>query len=282
MEHFHYRRVQFTLGALDPNLVPRVYVNLDMRDVTDPSVPTAHAKIPLTAQTPQQTWILRQALNSDELRILASTAWEDPRGEVHEMEDQKEIAGDTLSVLGPYQDMLNISVIPAVPNWTDMVQMQVELRYVDGDYVFDRTLSFDGNKKATQSVSIPLLHKTQRSYQWRLVSTRKDGTVAQTDWATSDQRLLVVGAEKKTTADVRVVWVAASGDVLGMRVDFWVAPAEDPAASVFLVAGQEKVATIPLTADGRIHYRYEVRRVTASGEELVKTDESDTALLIVH
>ena len=44
----------------------------------------------------------------------------------------------------------------------------------------------------------------------------------------------------------------------------------------------EKTVTVPLTADGALNYRYEVRRITENGEELVKSDEGTTALLLVR
>ena len=94
--------------------------------------------------------------------------------------------------------------------------------------------------------------------------------------------LLVSGMEKKNTADIRAVWVGDPAGALGMRIDFWVAPNDDACASLFLVVGGDKTVTIPLDPDGRVRYRYEVQRVTASGQEPVKTDTGETTLLIVH
>jgi hypothetical protein len=280
--HFRYRRIQFTLGPIDAALVPRVHISLEIRDELNLNAAPQKAEIVLNSQAPQQTWRFRQPNDADPVRIYASTAWEDPQGQLHANDDRSEITGETLSVLGPYQDVMKLSVIPAVSDWTATIQMQVEITYGDGDYHFDRTLLFDAAHKETQTFAIPLLHKTQRSYQWRQVVSRKDGTIAQTDWAAADQALLVVGGEKKTTADVRVVWVGAPNGALGMRVDFWVEPSSDPAASLFLAPGQDKVLTIPLDPDGRVRYRYAIQRVTAQGEEPVKTDTGDTTLVVIH
>ena len=72
MEHFQYRRIQFNLGPIDAALVPAIHVTLEIRDAENPSVPPVQASIDLTSQNPQQTWRLRQTLDSDAVRIFAT------------------------------------------------------------------------------------------------------------------------------------------------------------------------------------------------------------------
>src|SRR4029077_3125047 len=111
--------------------------------------------------------------------------------------------------------LLTIVVIPAA-NWTSVLQLQAELSYTDGDYLTTRLLSFDPQSKASQTVQIPLLHAAARKYRWRQLVSRVDGTVEQTDWIEVDQSLLVVGADKVTQAEVRVVWAGSPGAALGL------------------------------------------------------------------
>ena len=84
---------------------------------------------------------------------------------------------------------------------------------------------------------------------------------------------------------MRIVWVGAPGDALGLRVDFWVetgAP-EDEQTSVFLRPGEtEAKVTLPLDSEGRLRYRFEVSRFTAAGQEPVRRGEGETNLLVVQ
>jgi hypothetical protein len=80
-------------------------------------------------------------------------------------------------------------------------------------------------------------------------------------------------------------WAGSPGTALGLRVDLWAAGSDDSQpVSVFLRTGMdtEKTVTVPLTADGALNYRYEIRRITESGEELVKSGEGTTTLLLVR
>src|SRR4029077_5495060 len=202
------------------------------------------------------------------VQVFASTEWEDSHGEAHPLNDEVLVPGSTFVALGPYKDLLTIVVIPTT-DWSSVLQLQTELRYSDGDYLATRLLSFDPKRTGSQTVQIPLLHSAARKYQWRQMISRADGTVAQTDWVEVDQSLLVVGPIKATQADVRVVWVGSPGTALGLRVDFWAGSDNSQPVSVFLRTGvdTEKTVTLPLTPDGVLNYRYEVRRITENGEE---------------
>jgi hypothetical protein len=287
LEHFGYLRLDIKLGPVDPALVPRVRVFLRIKDPSVASQPDepapARVTIELTAQTPVQVWRQRLLPASSAMQVFASTEWEDTHGEAHSLNDEVLVPGSTFVAMGPYKDLLTIVVIPAA-DWTSALQLQAELRYTDGDYLATRLLAFNPQTKASQTVQIPLLHAAARKYQWRQLVSRADGTVAQTDWIEVDQSLLVIGAEKVTQADVRVVWAGSPGAALGLRVDLWAGSDDSQPVSVFLRTGMdtEKTVTVPLTADGALNYRYEIRRITEGGEELVKSAEGTTALLLVH
>src|SRR5262249_34864433 len=239
------------------------------------------------AQTKDRPWAVRRPMTTDPLHIRAASQWEDAHGVSHDLDDEATVSGDTLVALGPYKDLLSLTIIPAA-SWTEVTQLRVELRYSDSDsdYVAERSLLFDPTHNASQTIQIPLLQPALRKYQWRQVVVRKDGTVDQTEWAETDKGLLVVGAAKKTTADVRVVWIGSPGNAFGLRVDFWVTPVsgDDQNVSIFLRAGadNDKTATPPLDGDGRLQYRYEIRRLSAGGEDLMKSGTGTTALLLAQ
>lgn len=284
LDHFRYLRLHIKLGPVDSAIVPRIRVNL--RVPAGPNQPDlAKAAIDLDAQHPEQIWRLRMPTTSDLLQVRASTQWEDARGNTHGLDDEAVIQGDSFVALGPFKDVLSIVVLVG-SQWSAVTQLRVELRYRDGDYLFERALLFDARNASSQTVNVPLFQPAVRKYQWRQVVVNTDGTVDQTDWAESDKSLLVAGAPKKTTSEVRVVWVGSPGNALGLRVDFWVSPAsgDDQNVSIFLRGGQdgEKIATLPLDGHGSLQYRYEIRQISASGEELVKSDTGNTSLLLVR
>src|SRR5208337_456731 len=284
LDHFRYARLGVKLGPVDPAVVPRVHVNL--RVPAGPNQPDlAKGSIDLDSQHNEQTWRLRQPMSDDPLQVRAATQWEDAHGNTHDLDDEAQVTGDSFVALGPFKDVLSIVVIPG-SQWSSVTQLRAELRYQDGDYVFQRALLFDAKNAASQTIQVPLFNPAVRKYQWRQVVVNTDGTADQTEWAETDKSLLVAGAAKKTTADVRVVWVGAPGNALGLRVDFWVTPAtgDDQNVSIFLRAGQDsdKTATLPLDGNGNLKYRYEVRRISADGEALMKSDTGNTSLLVVQ
>jgi hypothetical protein len=284
LAHFQYFRLQVALGPVDATLVPRIHVNLRM--LGEPGQPdVARAAIDLDAQAPKQIWRQRLPLAAPAPRVRASSEWEDPRGERHALDDEREISGGTFVALGPYKDMLSVVVVPAA-DWSAIQQVRAELRYRDGEYIVERALLFDATNKASQTLQIPLLQRAVRKYQWRQMVLRLDGTATETEWAEVDQGVLAVGGEQKKLGEVRVVWIGDQGTALGLRIDFSVSTSsgDDEKVSIFLRARQEqeKAITLPLDPDGRLHYRYEVRRFTETGEELVKSGEGDSGLLVVR
>jgi hypothetical protein len=97
----------------------------------------------------------------------------------------------------------------------------------------------------------------------------------------------VVGEKKKTTGDLQIVWVGHPGDIFGLRIDIWATDAADNEqnVSVFLRAPSEtqKNATLPLSAGGQLDYRFEVHRLSADGDQLVRSgDDQHSALLVVQ
>ncbi len=285
LAHFRYRRLRVLLGPVDLASVPRIHVHLRIPgDVGEADL--AGATLVLDGQRPEQLWRQRLPMAYSTARVRARTDWEDPRGETHGG-DEVEVTGDTFVALGPYRDLLAVSVQPAV-DWPKVTQVQVEIRYEDGDYRAQRELVFapsDGT--ASQRVTIPLLDPGRRGYRWRQVLTKLDGTASQSEWSEADQAVLVIGQEAVSARDVRVVWVGDAGDTLGLRIDFWVlvSSGDEESVSTFLRAGQdvETVVTLPLDGEGRLRYRYQIQRITAEGgEDVVRVGEGQSNLLVAR
>jgi hypothetical protein len=196
------------------------------------------------------------------------------------------VTGRSFVALGPFRDLLDLTVVPAA-DWTRTTEVALDLRYVDGDYRVDRSLTFvpqDGTPPASQHVPIALMDPSKRAFSWRQLLIHADGTTAQGDWADFDGSFLVVGREPPPPGQVRVVWVGAADGVLGLRVDFFVASASGPDENVatFLRSTGDSTVLLPLDPTGHLQYRYEVRRVTTAGEDLVRSGEGSSNLLVVQ
>ena len=285
--HFRYLRLRVLLGPVDPAEVPRIRVQL--RVLAEPDGPElVRDVVELDHEHGEVVWRQRLPLSAAPLRIRAKSDWEDPSGGVHEGE-ARDVPGDSFVALGPYRDVLSIMAVPAA-DWATLSQLRVELRYEDGDLRRDRSLVFtapaaDAPAAEAQTVQFPLLDPAHRAYEWRQVLFRKDGTTGETDWATVDQAILVVGREPPPPGQVRVVWVGSQGAALALRVDFWASDASGAEQNVpaLLRAGESETSvTLPLDAQGAVHYRYEVRRITADGDEVVRTGEGASSLLVVQ
>jgi hypothetical protein len=283
LAHLRYLRLRVLLGPVDPAQVPRIHVHLRVQG--EPGQPDlVRDTVTLDAQQPELLWRQRLPMAFSTPQILARTEWEDPTGAVHPG-DQTEVTGDSFVALGPFRDVLAVSVFPAV-DWAGVSQVLVELRYEQGDYRQDRALTFTAaGGGAAQPVQIPLLDPDLRSYWWRQVLLRNDGTTSDTDWAEVDQALLVVGREPAPPGAVRVVWVGDAAGAFGLQIDFWVAQAsgDEENVPVFLRAGEgETTVRLPLGDQGGLRYRYQVRRIGPEGDEVVAVGEGETALLVVR
>ena len=74
-----------------------------------------------------------------------------------------------------------------------------------------------------------------------------------------------------------------SGDALALRVDVWAQTASgEEQHSELLRSGEQKAMALPLDGDGQLRYRWEVRRIGAAGEALVRSGEGATDLLVVQ
>lgn len=281
-EHLTYRRARFLLGPVDATRVPRIHVRVR---APGPEGQDDLAREEFVLDAADREHVFRQRLlpTATELAPLrVRTEWEDASGARH-AGDEEDVGGDSYVVLGPFRDVLEVLVQPAV-DWQKVSGVRVELRYEDGDYVVDRVLEFTA--PAAQRVEVPILDARRRQYRWSGVLVHKDGPPQELTWQAADRQLLVVGPEKRAEREVRMVLVGTGAEVLGVRVDLWAVGAggDEQQFSVFLRPGQEteKGVALPLDRDGQLAYRYEVRRYTAAGEELLRSGQGNSPMLVVQ
>lgn len=282
LAHLHYQRLGALLGPVDPALVPRVHVNFRLRD-DDADKIVAKTTVRLTDAHPSELWRVHLPVRTRPLRAFARTDWEDPAGDVH-AGDEVEITSDRYVALGPYKDVLDVLVQPAV-NWTAATALRVELRYRHENRWVTKLLTFSKEAAQPARVAFPLLDRTKRTFDWREVLVRPDGTVRETEWTATDKSLLVVGAEQPTSGEVRIVWVGSPGTAFGLRVDLSVLRVDGSTdtRSTFLRAGQaDTTVAVPLDPDRQLAYRWEVRRIDPGGETVVRSGESRSNLLVVQ
>jgi hypothetical protein len=278
---FQYRRLELRLGPLDPALVPRVFARV--RVPADAGEDRAAVDFTLEPATPEQVFRMHAPPRDPPLDVVLDTAWEDAHGNRRDGDRGVACAGPSYEILGPYRDVLEVLVQP-VADWTKVGQLLVELRYPDDEILVLRQLSFTPAGKLTaQRVSFPLRDDTRRSYEWSQTIVRLDGTQTQTPWATTDHAVLVVGADAPTVRPLKIVWLGESGTALALRVDVWAGPGRDQEFSQLLKPGEQQQINLPREPDGSLSYRWEVRRIEASGDTpLVHSGEGTSDLLVVQ
>jgi hypothetical protein len=279
---FHYQRLGIVRGPVDATLVPRLHVTTKLREPQTQNV-VAGGTFRLTESEPDAMWRVHLQTPPAILGAVGRTDWEDQTGVVHEGEEQR-ITSDRYIALGPYREILEVTLQAAV-NWTTSTSLQVEVRYRDDDELVTRQAVFTKDGPQVAQVQIPLRDRLKRQFEWRQLCVRLDGTVDEHDWTPSDRTLIVVGGETPTATDVRVVWVGDAAGALGLRVDLMVARDGDQVetCSAFLRAGQQEATIVlPPPAPNPLVYKWEVRRVDATGEVLLRSGEGRTKILVVQ
>lgn len=281
---FHYQRLGVIRGPLDPALVPRLHVTLQLKDTSVmPAAVTARTTMRVTEGQPEALWRVHLPGPPRVLTAFARTDWEDSRGVVHDGQEER-VTSDRVVALGPYREVLDVRVQPAI-DWVRATSLYVELRYRDSDEITLRQVLFTKESPQSATVQFPLRDRLQRTYEWRQTRLAQDGTSDVTDWLASDRTLLVVGGEVAAATEVRVIWVGTAGGALGLRVDLYAdgAAGRLPPASAFLRAGQQEAAIkLPPGAVTPVSYHFEVRRFDAGGETLVRSGDGRSNLLVVQ
>ncbi|MEM7052237.1 MAG: hypothetical protein AAF604_21400 [Acidobacteriota bacterium] len=281
-EHFRYRVLRIRRDPTEEVTRFHLHLRLEDGDTGDEIEQTS-----LTLDQQQVGTIWRHRLTPPDRslpQLFVRSDWEDRRGEIHPG-DEEAIAGGTYEARDPFHDDLVVNLHP-VADWDRVSQLVVELRYRDGDLAVDRTIPFPAGSDQPKAERWALLDPRRRTYSWRQTVIGKDGSVEQSDWLDSDHTVLLVG-RTAAPSEVRIVWVGAAGDALGLRIDLWPTAADGrdgEKLSTFLRAGEtEGRLVLPAeAAENGLAYRYEVSRFTAAGEEPVKADRGSGSLLVVQ
>ncbi len=278
LAHIRYRRLELLLGpgAESARVLLRVPGAEGQEDL-------AQADLVLDANTPTARWSARAPRSAPPLEILAKTEWTGADGARFDSEWTR-VEGESLVVLGPFEDILRVHVEPSV-DWSANTLLLVALRYEDGEHVVDRELRFDAANARGQALEIPLRDSRRRAYRWRQVLYPSVGPPREMSWLDADTPILVVGAMAAETAKLSVRLLGSFGAALGVIVDLW---AYDPRTeqeekqSLFFRPPQlDAEAMMPLD-EGELRYRFEARRLLAQGEELIARGARETTILMIR
>ncbi len=285
LAHFRHRTIRFRTGPLQPDTLLgfRIAVRVPGEEGAEDRV---SAELSLDAGAEEVVWRVRQPAAYEELAVLARPDWIDAQGERHAV-DEVPVVGDSLLVLGPYEDLLELLVVPPA-RWDELIQILVQLRYEEGDYFVEEELRFDQQTGAGgQRIQVPLRDRSVRAFRWRQTVFFLDGRIEESDWEEADKAVLVVGPPAPPERAIRVVMVGTlGGRVLGLRVDIYVDTPEGETVSfseLFMQGGDpQREVVLPLQADGTLKYRYEVSHVTMEGPEPIRSGEDTRPMLLVR
>ncbi len=252
---------------------------------TDGGPVIAQDELVLDKDHQQFDWYRRVPGTSTQPRVVARADWVDTNGVRHEG-DEVEVFGANFLARGPVTAQSTVLVQPAV-DWTQIGQVAVEIRQQVLGTVQTQSLLFStAAGTEPKSVRLSLSDPDQRTYSWKASLLRTDGTSSVGEWRDSDDAVLLITDDAKGRASVRVVWLGDVASALAMRVDFWVTPeggVEQQVASALLQPAQTDVTiSWPSTAATAPSYRYEVHRLDALGDALVKSGTDTTGLLVVR
>jgi hypothetical protein len=281
---FTVLRVRLTAAGTATDLVPRLSVTLRAVPAAGGAA-IAQDVFVLDQDHPQQDWYRRVPGAATDVRVLARTDWVDKNGNVHQGEET-EVIGSDYRASGPIKETMSVLVQPSV-DWRSVSQIFVEIRHQVIGTVQAQTLTFSAAAGTDpRSIELALDDPSQRSYQWRATVLNTDSTSAAGDWAVADSQVLTVGASTTSRPTVRVVWLGDVGSALAMQVDFWVTPKGGPeqqVASALLQPGQQDTSVSWAGDPGApLAYRYEVHRLDATGDTLVKSGQDTSPLLVVR
>lgn len=278
LAHLRYRHLELLLGpgAESARVLLRVPGAEGQEDL-------GQADLVLDTSAPAARWSVRAPRSAPPLEILAKTEWTGADG-LRFDSGWTPVEGESLVVLGPFEDVLRLHVEPSV-DWSANTLLLVAVRYEDGEHTVDRELRFEAATARGQAVEIPLRDSRRRAYRWRQVLYPSVGPPRETAWLDADSPILVVGVMASETAKLSVRLLGGFGAALGVIVDLWATDPrtgqEEKQSLFFRPPTLDAEATMPLD-EGELRYRFEARRLLEAGEELIARGERETAILLVR
>lgn len=185
----------------------------------------------------------------------------------------------------PDVDVLDLSLIPA-GNWTDVIQSVLSLRYADKTYNRDAQFNFKASDEF-KKWAVLLMNPAQRKFQYKILSTFKNGDVQETPWLDreGDQALpvTVIGPPRLTTKVSGAVLDYASTPMVKVDLDYADPEGQGDVESFSLqTATDVKTWSIPVRDTAPKKYRYKVTYFPKDGNP-VERDwlPTDTELIVV-
>jgi len=279
-------RVRLTGVGAGYDLVQSLPVTMTLTDAAGTLL--ARDALVLDAEHQQLDWY-RRVPGTAAPRVRAQAGWVDQDAVVHPG-DQVDVVGANFVARGPFVAQATVLVQPAV-DWAVVTQLAVEVRHPVLATQQDVSLLFSAAAGTDpKSVTLALTDVTERGYRWQTTVVRADGTTSVSPWHDGDASLLVVTDDVSGRATVRLVWLGDTRAALAMRVDFW-APTptggtEQQVASALLQPGSTDVTVswaTPGSAPGAVpSYRYDVHRLDAAGDTLVRRGADGGSLLVIR
>ncbi len=270
-------------GDIDfETLIKRVQVTLSYAD-TEAGIPNEEFTVVLDAANLAQNYqravfnLVRNPIRYRRRFLLQS-------GEVLEDPEWSETSSRQLLVNQPFNDFLNVRLLPVGDAWDQVVQVIVDLRYRDPAQAFEvnESMAIKSNAEfRTWRVVLP--DKTRREFEYRIARSFKDGRFEQSDWAPQNgTETLPIPVNGPPVQRIRFV---------ADRLDLETSPVTELALK-HLVTGAEETLIfrskdpqewlVPAPAGTPIHYEARPTYFPANADpvQAPRIEESDSVLVL--
>lgn len=189
-----------------------------------------------------------------------------------------------LVVMRPDVDVLDLTLIPA-GRWSDVIQSVMSLRYADGDYKRDMQFNFK-TADEFKKWAVLLLHPSQRRFEYKILSTFKNGDVQETPWiAREGDQAVPVLVEGPPRLEVKVTGAVldyASTPLAKVDLEYADPQGQGDAQSFSLQKPDDvHVWSVPIRKDGPRVYRRRLTYFPVQGDPVERDWDVDESELIV-
>ena len=270
-------------GDIDfESLVKRVQVTLVYADPAA-GIPEELFTVTLDAAHLEQNYerrifdIVRQPLRYKRRFLLQS-------GEVIEDREWTATAGRQLLINQPFEDLLNVRLLPVGDAWADVQQTIVDLRYRDpaNDFSVDESVSLKSNAEF-RTWRVVLQDKSRRAFDYRVTTSFKDGRFEKGDWIHQDgEETVPIVVSGPPSQRIRI---------LADRLDLESAPVTELALKHLVTGAEETLIfrskdpqqwVVAATPQTPVHYQAQLTYFPANADPVKgpMIQEEDTVLVL--
>jgi len=182
-------KVQVQLGLVDWDRMSQVFVTMSYGSGTG----RRETQFTLNQTSQSQTWseVIGKPVDGE---YTAEAIFVDKRGQRIPLDTTKS-RSRTLVINQPFQEDLEIAIVPS-GSFSDLIsQITVAMRYLDqpNSYRVEKILTF--TKSEPQLWRFPLRNKDLRTYEYQETVVYSDGVRRDKDWQKSAKTILTVGEE---------------------------------------------------------------------------------------